>query len=227
MISVTIEADALRAAALSLSRLTIGPGPSRTNPSGDRGKVLDPRSVVARELPGLANFAINNIRELTPIRSKQTRNSYNVRMTNGGDVRWASKASFSFLAYRVASDLPDSEQVVVNVLEFGSRPHVIRPRRVQWLRFEISGEDFAPEVPRAESGNASFVRREEGKLYLYTKKVNHPGTQPHAMFRKTLDAIVPLSDLAAQRIVLEVTRSFSALDLQRYTTSAVRSKLGR
>ena len=50
-------------------------------------------------------------------------------------------------------------------VEFGTRPHIIRPVRAQALRFEVGGE------------------------IVFAKLVRHPGTRPQPFMRETAEAV--------------------------------------
>jgi len=214
---MTLDASQFQTAAEALSNLTIGPKPSRTNPTGDRRKVLDPRSIVAEKIVEVVDFVLASIRDLTPEGTGEVRRSYNVRR-GFGEVR--SKGTFN-LVYEIASDLPDSRQVVVNALEFGSVPHEIKPVHADFLRFEIAAEDYAAEVPGREDGREvrTFVDFDGVRAVIYTTLVEHPGTQPHAMFRITAARALPIAQRIAREIARAVGASFVEVDPTRRTTS--------
>ena len=216
-IAATLDASQFEAAAKALSGLTIGPKPSRTNPTGDRRTVLDPRSVVATRIEEVVSFVLDSIRSLTPEGTGEIRRSYNVRR-GFGEVQ--STGTFN-LVYEIASDLPDSRQVAVNALEFGSVPHEIRPTHAEFLRFEVSAEDYAAEVPGRENGKEvrTFVDFDGTRAVIYTELVEHPGTQPHAMFRVTAERALPIAQRIAREIARAVGASFVAVDPKGRSTS--------
>jgi hypothetical protein len=53
-------------------------------------------------------------------------------------------------------------------VEEGTKPHVIRPRRKKWLRFEQNG------------------------AIRFSKKVHHPGTKPRPFMQRARDKVEPL-----------------------------------
>lgn len=209
-----VDGESVRAAVDRLSDLTIGPRPSRTNPGGGRAKVLDPRSALAAVLPRVADFCIGRIREYTPKSDWEdggrVRSSYNIRRAFGFG---SSKASFDFVTFEIASDLPDAEQVVVSTLEFGSVPHVIRARRRGgFMRIPLDpadvGDPDAARPARRQGAGAAFIVQEDGGPVLYAQSVQHPGTQPHGMFRRTLLDVVPVADQVAKEVVAAVAASW-------------------
>lgn len=208
--SVTwVDASAAERAAKRLSGLVIGPRPSRTNPGGGKAGVLDPRSALANAIPNVVTFCIGRLREYTPRDTGKTRDSYNARRAFGSG---ASKGSFDFVRFEVASDLPDSEQVVVSTLEYGSVPHVIRARNAKFMRIPLDAADVpAEDAPRGASrgGGYAFIKREAGGAVLYAKSVQHPGTQPHGMFRRTLEDVVPVAERVARDVVAAVSGTWS------------------
>jgi hypothetical protein len=60
-------------------------------------------------------------------------------------------------------------------LEFGTRPHVIRPRKGRVLRFPAAGTKTTL-AGRARTGE---VRRLGSGAYVFTRQVHHPGTKPY------------------------------------------------
>lgn len=58
-------------------------------------------------------------------------------------------------------------------VELGTRPHVIRPRNAQALRFPAKG------TPVTLSGRARTGAVRAGGAYAFAKEVHHPGTKPH------------------------------------------------
>lgn len=223
VLSVEIDASAALRAAASLGGMT-----GRGNSIGER-QLINPRDVVAKHIPPLTRFAHERIRALTP--NKRISETFVVRAEvsdtgtaenqAAGLIRAASAGgsidpramdvSGDFIRNRIESNLPPSEQIIVTVMENGSRAHIIRAKRGSqrrdgrgrfqrtpeaWMRIPISGGNVLP--------GARIVRESDGALVVFVKRVNHPGTPPHAMFRRTLIEIVPMSDRAAREIVSEV-----------------------
>lgn len=212
-------ASNVREAAASLSNLTAGPLPSRTNPTGDRRKVLDPRSLVAAEIPAVTDFVIKSLRSLTP-GSGRVRDSYNARFAHGFGK---GRGTFDFAEAEVASDLPDGEQIVVSVLEHGSRPHIIEARKGPaardsggrftagsrgYMRINLDPSDVGGGPRGTGGGGRAFIKDEAGGPVLYASRVSHPGTRAHGMFRLTLEASIPVAEAAARRVVSAVAQSF-------------------
>lgn len=206
---LTVDGSAAARAAERLSNLVIGPAPSRTNPGGGRTKVLDPRAALAAALPRVVDFCIGRIRAYTPSTSGKVRASYNVRRGFGSG---ASKGSFDFAGFEIASDLAAAEQVVVNTLENGSRPHVVRARAGKFMRIPLDPADVpAEDAPRGPSrgGGYAFIKREAGGAFLFATSIQHPGTQPHAMFRRTLADSARFAEGVARDVVASVTATWS------------------
>ena len=207
-IKFDFDEKAFRAAIETMTEWEIGPDPSRTNPTGTSKKVIDPRSLVASKLVRAVDFVIASLRELTPISDgpgPHARDSYNVRM--GADT--SSKGSFDYASYTVAAfDLPPERGDIIEILEYGTVPHVIRPKNAKFLRFPINPEDLAENVPGDGSGRVTFRTEEGGKTYINTTEVMHPGTRPHAMFRITAERVKPVAQSIANEVVREVAESF-------------------
>ena len=60
-------------------------------------------------------------------------------------------------------------------LEFGTKPHIIRPRKARALRFPAAG------VSKTLGGRVrtSEVRRLGRGAYVFAREVRHPGTKPY------------------------------------------------
>ncbi len=215
-------------AAESLAPLIVGPSPSRTNPTGTSKGVVNPRDALARRLDSVAGFALQSVRSLTPMDTGETRDSFTVRRLPDASIRGA----FEFGRFQVVSNLPDDQQVRVNTLEYGSRPHIIRPKLgvtdakivigAKFMRIPLDAADvgaFAtmqrghlPGTKGRGSGGFAFIKQEPGGTFLYTTQVSHPGTKPYAMFRKTLDAIGPVASRIATDVIAEVGASFATAE---------------
>lgn len=118
-------------------------------------------SVIERALPRAvertANFAAGEIRDGARERTGETKRSVAVEQQGlTAQVSVGGAAVFQ---------------------EFGTRPHVIRPRTATVLRFEINGET------------------------VFAKKVNHPGTPKAPFVRPAADAARPVFVLATQEAV--------------------------
>lgn len=62
-------------------------------------------------------------------------------------------------------------------VEFGTRPHKIRPRRARRLRWPANGADRRL-TGTARSGTSDFI---------YANEVDHPGTQPNPFMRRGVE----------------------------------------
>jgi hypothetical protein len=220
VLSVDVDTSAAVRAAASLAGMT-----GRGNSIGHR-QLINPRDVVSRRIPEAVDFAQTRIVQLTPNKRIAGTITTKVEVANGGTaedqaaglVRAARSAgqtrldaSGDFARYRIDSDLPEEEQIIVSVMEFGSKPHVIRAKRgsqtrnaqgrfqrapERWMRIPVSPKNVLP--------GARVVREKDGTQVVYVKQVNHPGTPPRAMFRRTLIEIIPMADVMAREIVQEV-----------------------
>ena len=213
-VNLSFDFSGIEKAMKSMHTWEIGPDASRTNPKGTSTTVVDPRSLLASKLNRVVDFAITSLRQKTPKSNKSSgqhvADSYNVRVGGAG----TSKGAASFASYSIAAwDLPDDRQIVVNVLEYGSAPHVIRPKNARFLRFPIPPEQLATGGGGGGgSGRVTFVTHAGGKVYVNTTEVMHPGTRPYAMFRLTLEAVRPLAQKIATEVATEVAASFAAVD---------------
>jgi hypothetical protein len=70
-------------------------------------------------------------------------------------------------------------------LEYGTAPHVIRPRRGRFLRFpaNVSGPTLSggPVISTTLSGRvtARAAKKYGSYAYAFAREVNHPGTKPY------------------------------------------------
>lgn len=75
-------------------------------------------------------------------------------------------------------------------VEFGTRPHVIRPRQRRFLRFPAQG------TPVRLTGSARTRKGKPVGPMVYARKVNHPGTRPQPY-------LVPGAKAALAKVGLE------------------------
>lgn len=60
-------------------------------------------------------------------------------------------------------------------VEYGTRPHIIRPKRRRMLRFAMGGRD------------------------VFAREVRHPGTRPYRFMRNALDAKLPRATVLVEQ----------------------------
>ncbi len=192
MMEFEIDVKAISAAAEALRALERTTVVNRRAPPG----VVDPRDAVSRRLPRLSRWALQSIQAKTPKDREVVAPSFAISRVPPR----VGRDGVEFDGYEVKSRLPESDDAVVAVLEYGSVPHTIRPRKGKYLVFEVEGAD----PPAVQAPDGSFV--------VFTKEINHPGTSPHAMFRRTLSEIRPVAARAAREIVDEVAESFRRVE---------------
>lgn len=113
------------------------------------------RGASRRELEIAARQVMNRAKVLAPVDTGRLRAS----------IRIESRRTFTFRSvYTVGSDVSYAPMV-----HDGTRPHVIRPKRAQALRFRVGGR------------------------IVYAKVVNHPGTRARPFLDRAL------REVAAQR----------------------------
>lgn len=74
-------------------------------------------------------------------------------------------------------------------VEFGTRPHIIRPRNAKALRFAPGAGSRLSGTPRRNAHNIIFA-----------KKVRHPGTRPRPFMEPAVRIAAKAAGLAAQII---------------------------
>ena len=67
-------------------------------------------------------------------------------------------------------------------VEFGTRPHVIRPKKRSVLRWALDEKKCEEKIKNAK-GN----KDKDDLCWVYAKYVNHPGSKPYPFFRKAIE----------------------------------------
>ena len=106
-----------------------------------------------RALPSIARRIQNELVLICPVDTGRLRNSIKVRADGEGLVIWMVEYG--------------------KFIEFGTPPHIIRPKNKKALRFEVG------KVARL-SGKKS------GKNIVFAKEVKHPGSRPNPFIRNTI-----------------------------------------
>lgn len=117
---------------------------------------------------GMGKLAVSAVREEKLLVHRKT--GFTARTISAVDV---TSSGFSTVAHGAAP-----------YLEFGTRPHIIRPKTAKALRW-------------ASGGNATLAGRPRGGAPVqFAKVVHHPGTKPYPfMVPGTEKALVNLGDL--------------------------------
>ena len=96
------------------------------------------------------------------VRIATTKTYYTSRGSNGlKDNTYWKRISGNH--YQIIANKP-----YASFVNFGTRPHVIYPKKSKLLHFKINGKD------------------------VYAKYVNHPGTKPYPFFSNMVKEIIPL-----------------------------------
>jgi len=112
------------------------------------------RARVDLRLTALAALMADKARELAPVETGKLRENIKLRKEHRGRIAVIAEAPYS------------------GFVEFGTRPHEIRPRHKKVLRFEINGK------------------------IVFATRVYHPGTSPKPFFRPALeDAVEKLPEI--------------------------------
>jgi len=96
-------------------------------------------------LSALAGVFMDKVMELVPVDTGRLKNSIGMRREGGRKIIVEAKAPYA------------------GFVEYGTRPHVIRPRRKKVLRFEVDGK------------------------VVFTTRVYHPGTSPQPYWRPSFE----------------------------------------
>ena len=127
----------------------------------DRGRRV--RRFAEARIEHIANNALKTVKELTPTNTGKLKDGWAIEREELGSGR----LSFG-VSYKLVNKDPRARAIIVykggkttllDILEYGTSPHVIRARNKKSLRFEVDG------------------------VQVVTKKVFHPGTRPYAMVR--------------------------------------------
>jgi len=104
-------------------------------------------------LPNIARRLQNELVLACPVDTGRLRNSIKVKENERGLLIW----------------MVDYGQFV----EFGSPPHIIKPKDKKYLKFEIG------KLERLKG-------KKTGKNIVFAKEVKHPGSRPNPFIRNTL-----------------------------------------
>lgn len=115
------------------------------------------------------------IQRRTPVKSGDTQRSWTIHMHQAEDsILWEIS--------------PDNREDIVTFLEFGTKPHVI--------------------LPKKPGGVLAFYWEKIGE-FVFLKKVNHPGTKPLGLVRITQDEIYQESEAMAYRLLAQLKQVWS------------------
>ena len=126
---------------------------------GITGRLRAVEEYIVREV---ADSALSHARALTPVRSGRLRGSLRIEAHGGTELHVVMGGSRAPYAPYV---------------EYGTRPHVIRPRRAEALRFEIEGD------------------------MVYARLVHHPGTRPMEIMARAADLAMKRVGEIARRLL--------------------------
>ena len=116
----------------------------------------DIRDNVSAEMENALGYAASYAQSIAPVRTGYYRD----------EIGYEKVGDFEFFLYAGA---PYS-----GVVEYGSMPHIILPRNVSVLRFEVEGE------------------------VVFAKYVMHPGTQPQFILTQAMDATESMIEAAIE-----------------------------
>ena len=127
----------------------------------ERGKRI---LIVAEQgVKEIAEKSLKTVKELTPANTGKLKAGWEIKRKE------KSVGGLSYgVTYGIVNKDPKANATILyrggktnllDILEYGTSPHLISPRRFPFLRFEVDGTE------------------------VFTKKVMHPGTRPYAMRR--------------------------------------------
>jgi len=120
---------------------------------------------------GLGNDIANELAKVAPVATSQLKN--NIDANVNGDI--------------ITITMPEHGMFV----EFGTPPHIIRPKNGKVLAFPRSGSQRVQHNDGTISGKFTFGGKTIKTDAVFAKVVHHPGTRPNPFIRTTFDTKVP------------------------------------
>jgi len=139
------------------------------------GVIRTLRGIREIDLEAVGDYAIAKLKERTP--GKKAPDTWRKEV-----IGRTEETAETVL--RIFSDMTKdpATELILRVLEYGSKPHRIVPRRPDGVLH------FFVEDPLGSRSRASSIEE------VFTKHVDHPGTKPYRMIRDTSDDIADLLD---------------------------------
>ena len=106
-----------------------------------------------KALPAIARRMQNELMLVAPVSTGRLKNSIKVKSTTEGII-------IAMVDY-------------AKFVEFGTLPHIIKPKSKKALKFEIGKK-------------ARLEGTKKGKDIVFAKEVHHPGTRPNPFIRNTI-----------------------------------------
>lgn len=129
---------------------------------GLKGRMGASRAVilnaVQKELAAYGRLLVEEAKKEAPVKTGTLRNSIRYSIRQGGT---------KYMTLEVTAGNSSRKPVVVKTVLFGSKPHVIKPKRAKALAFMWKGRK------------------------VYAKRVNHPGTNPNNFLERALSNTEP------------------------------------
>lgn len=116
------------------------------------------RSEAHRLIGSYATAAARQASRIAPVRTGRLRQSIRARALR--ELRWSVEAAVNYAGF----------------IEFGTRPHLILPRRARVLRFFVAGEE------------------------AFALRAMHPGTAPRPFIRPAVEDVLPRLRSALARL---------------------------
>lgn len=102
---------------------------------------------------------------------------------------------------RKADDSPQRYRDIIPILDKGSKPHIILPRRYKFLIFAVKNPlvHFDPgSTTGFRTSRGRFASEKDQTTTVYTKKVRHPGTKPYKLLSTPRKLLANLARAAVE-----------------------------